>query len=495
MTNVDQEFVNRASHIPGLGLGLSVDVYSPDLGEVMRGLGDDGLSCAYLEVFEAPAPVLSKVRDRWPAIPLAYHADGLWVTEPRFETCYGLRDEMANTVAQLKALNSLWLTQECATKQIAGYAFGTYLPPFLSDVSARVTACNIALIQRQLDDEWSSDSLPAPLFLLETPPLSYFLRGHCSYQEFFREVVSHVSCGLVFDVGHIWTVFRYGPGTRFSSFKQFLKAFLPEFPLERVVQIHLAGLAPHCTHTHRALDSAHSCPLWLDAHGAPIPLELFEGLDLILADARLASLRGLALEVDTKDPALIRQEFEDFRRRFEWWKPTESWSKAVADGNRQHVSCAPPVAPLHKDIENLVCHYDAYIREVTGRSAVGSDRQLCEPNCDAAATIGYYVQDYLPHEILEWGGNIREMFPKTMQIVNQEGVLLDDFVQWWFDSPRTAHDPYDFFLIKIDQFLSFIAQRLPCALDIARREAEDLQIAYARANEDALSVECVDESA
>ena len=38
MTSTDTEFLRRVSRIPPQGLGLSVDVYSPDLFELMEEL-------------------------------------------------------------------------------------------------------------------------------------------------------------------------------------------------------------------------------------------------------------------------------------------------------------------------------------------------------------------------------------------------------------------------------------------------------------------------
>ena len=153
MTNfgsVDQAFQCRAESIPRLGLGLSVDVYSPNLFMLMdRFLSQEG-GPAYLEIFRATETALRTVRQSIPAIPLTYHGEGLWVTQPDFSVMPYLAEELNEVASQLAILNSPWLNHECATKQMAGYSFGTYLPPMYTAGSARVVADNIALVQEEL---------------------------------------------------------------------------------------------------------------------------------------------------------------------------------------------------------------------------------------------------------------------------------------------------------------------------------------------------------
>jgi hypothetical protein len=77
------------------------------------------------------------------------------------------------------------------------------------------------------------------------PPLTYFACGSVSIPAFFQHIADRASCGLVLDIGHLWTVYRYTGAWRRRSVEQFLAEFLDDFPLERVIEIHVAGLAPH----------------------------------------------------------------------------------------------------------------------------------------------------------------------------------------------------------------------------------------------------------
>ena len=57
--SVERQFERRAAVIPKLGFGLSVDVYSPDLWDLMNRFDGASVRPAYLEIFRAPAAVLS----------------------------------------------------------------------------------------------------------------------------------------------------------------------------------------------------------------------------------------------------------------------------------------------------------------------------------------------------------------------------------------------------------------------------------------------------
>ena len=260
MSTIEQAFHERAGRIPHHGLGLSVDVYQPDLLELAGALDRRGLPYGYLEIFKAAPAALESVRCRLPRTLFAYHAEGLWVTQPHPERLAPFEADLDDTAEQLEILGSHWLNHECAAKQMAGHAFGTYLPALFTRASAAVTAENIARAQQRLDRDGEG-----PLFLLETPPLTYLGFGDLTMPEYFRLVTAQTPCGVVLDVGHVWTVYRYTGAWRRQLLTEFLAEFLDAFPLERVVEIHMAGLA-----MHPSLQDSQAVaepPFWLDAHG------------------------------------------------------------------------------------------------------------------------------------------------------------------------------------------------------------------------------------
>jgi len=478
--SVERQFQRRAEAVPRLGVGLSVDVYSPDLWALMNWFEGQPSSPAYLEIFRAETTALQAVKRSFARMPLAYHGEGLWITQPEFSTSSILERELNDVAAQLNLLSSPWLNHECATKQIAGYSFGTYLPPLYTPESACLVADNIALVQARLDKSREPREGMGPLFLLEMPPLTYFMAGTMEVPEYFRLVCERTACGLVLDIGHLWTVYRYSAARRRSSLEQFVEEFLDKFPMERIIEIHLAGLAVHETAQESQEDRY---PAWIDAHAAPIPGVSWTLLEQVLAHPRLCNLRAMALEVDTKAIDVIVEEFAQAR--------------ALAGATIEQLlkNAAPVPAPIPppphsapQDCQtfagvsrpDLEAEYVRYAKVASGQQP--PEGRLWSATTDDPAGLECYIHRYLPHEILHWGGELTDMFPETCRRLTLQGLSLEEFVPWWFHKARPTEGPYDFFLLKIDRLLEFVSERAPVLVEVARREAATLRAAYEDAN-------------
>jgi uncharacterized protein (UPF0276 family) len=478
---VQENFQCRLRAIPPQGIGLSVDVYSPDLFELVKELRRRGLQPGYLEVFKATTIALTTVRQAVPDIPLAYHGEGLWLTQPDVQESAFFQQDVNEMVTQLNSIQSLWLNHECAMKQMAGYSFGTYLPPLYTPLSAEVVAENIATVQQAMDRQGSRTDGRAPLFLLEVPPLTYFAAGSISISHFFRLVTTLVPCGLVLDIGHLWTIYRYTAAYRRISLERFVREFLDEFPLERVVEIHVAGLA--CHESVGEPEGSEGLPEWIDAHAAPIPSILFTMLEQVLAHPNLVSLRGMALEVDTKSIEMIVEEYAETVRRFSFLV-----QQVIDRGRTIEQSTERTSRPA--TVQGPVCQFDRLqLRDDYARYAqiISGQIPITGPEWQdmaiEATGLTRYRTSYLPHEILHWGGDLAEMFPQTCRVLAERGIRLTEFVAFWFRSPRPLTHSYDFFLLKIERFLEFVTERTPDARVCAEQESEMLRLAYAQANE------------
>lgn len=484
-----REFMRRLRAIPVHGLGLSVDIHAPDLISLRRSLQARQVPPAYLEIFRTTPLALASVRREVGDDLLTYHGEGLWVTQPEMADCTTFRQEISETAAHLLILQSAWLNHECATKYLAGYHYGTYLPPLYTPSCATVVADNTRLVQYLLDQQCRLANGSTPLVLLEMPPLTYFVAGTMSIPRFFQAVSEQVSCGLVLDVGHLWTVFRYSGAHRAMSLTRYVEVFLNEFPLERVVEIHIAGLAIHEPHRTLALQPRGDkrddvLPAWIDAHAAPIPAVLFDMLDQILAHPQLTSLKGLALEVDTKPVELIVEEFAEFSRRYgPLFHQLGNAEQAVPESEVHSGLEEPkltPVAPW------LGAVYDHYACVLAGKTEpVGEE---WTQDMASLHELDVYRSVYLPHEILHWGGEVEDMFVESCRRLSARDVSLDGFVTFWFREPRPFSGTYDFFLLKVDRFVEFVHEVAPELRGIVEKEAEELRRAYCYANEPGIPV-------
>lgn len=487
MMDVQSEFEERVNRIPVHGLGLSVDVYTPDLFDLAETLSNQGVEVDYFEIFQASLTALRSVKHRLPDRRLAYHGEGLWITQPEFSDEQRHKDTIAEVSDQLHALNSAWLNIECATKQMSGYSFGTYLPPLHTELGARMAAKNLREGQQLIDHDFRALGVPAPLLLVEMPPLTYLAYGSHSIPSFYERITREAACGLVLDIGHLWTVYRYTAAWRGRSLDQFTEQFLAAFPLERVVEIHVAGLGNHTAQmgAHRPADDKSGIPRWIDAHGEPIPSLLFDMLQQVLESERLINLKGVALEVDTKPIPEIVSEFRWFRNRFGpsfarrlQFSTSENLLRPMT--GQKAVNHFEPVTDGEKT--RLVHEYQRYALVMTGQLEPSVLRQRADTEINVE-DLAYYRRVYLPNEILHWGGELVDMFPHTNRLLNDAGVPPMDFVTFWFNRPRTHRTPYDFFLLKIEYFLEFVSTTLPAAFPMASCEADALRAGYDAANQ------------
>ena len=484
VSSLEKEFSRRLEQVPAHGMGLSVDVYSPDLTSLLGALHQCQAKPAYLEIFRAAPAALAAVRRQVQSSLLAYHGEGLWLTQPETFDNPSFVQEVCEVAGHLQTLDSAWLNHECATKYIAGYSYGTYLPPLYTESSASVVAENVMLIQDLLDRHCRLNNGASPLVLLEMPPLTYFVAGTLAIPTFFCLVTQWASCGLVLDVGHLWTVFRYSGAWRTTTLAQFVDNFLRQFPMHRIVEIHVAGLAIHESSVagcSQLVDRENSnvLPAWTDAHAAPIPPVLFEILDQVLSHPRLTGLRGLALEVDTKPIPLIVEEFVRFSARY---GSVLAPMKKEGEGTQENGYELLPRAPLSDSVKHeLEAAYERYARVAAGRSEPEGPEWSLPVAC--ADELDAYRSTYLPYEILSWGGQVDAMFPQSCRRLEERGVPLSRFVPFWFRRPRMLSGSYDFFLVKIERFVEFVLEEAPDLASVVEQEANELRRAYDHANE------------
>ena len=185
------------------GLGLSVDIHAPDLISLRRSLQERQVPPTYLECSVRHHGLGSARKEAGDGL-LTYHGEGLWVTQPEMVDSTALVQEISETADHLLILQSAWLNHECATKYLAGYHYGTYLPPLYTPLCAKVVADNTRLIQHLLDQQCRLANGSTPLVLLEMPPLTYFVAGTMSIPRFFRASANKLP------VGWFWTWAIFG---------------------------------------------------------------------------------------------------------------------------------------------------------------------------------------------------------------------------------------------------------------------------------------------
>jgi uncharacterized protein (UPF0276 family) len=406
--------------LPRLGVGLSTDFYFPPLEELLAALQASSLRPDYIEIFRGKTEDLERARrEIVPSdIPLSYHGDALWYTEPAFPHSPAYQRETCRANRHLDALGSPWIIHECARKTLAGRTFGYYLPPVLDPSVARVIRDNALLLQSRLRGR---------TLLIEIPPFPFFSMGSLSPGDFFRTILEGTSLGMGLDIGHAMTAFRIEQP--FFVPQDFAGWIRDTFPLEHVVEIHAGGLS---------MSGEPLSPDFWDDHRVRIPDLLWECLEAVLVLCPFPALRGAALEVDNKDIPTVVEEFGRFRQIVDpAWPESRPDGRIALDRGRAMPSGEGQHCGIHvtETLDNLLLETLLEGRPVSPEITRGDP--------------ALYRNRIYAEEIWEFGGYLPDIFPRTIESVEKFlGNPRQDFVDFFHTIAFSEFDPYDYLRTK-----------------------------------------------
>jgi len=246
----------------GVGLGLRRDMAEETLAHRAQINFLELVPENYMGVGGRAREVLN---DAATAFPLISHGVNLSI---------GSTDELNfDYLKQLKTLldeyNIPWFSDHLCFSSIEG----SYLHDLLPLPFSRSTVKHIVERVKRVQD-----FVGRPFLLENISFYMYLPDGDLTEGEFITEILEQADCGLLLDVNNVY-VNAVNHGFDASS-------FLDTLPLERVVQMHIAG--------HKK-----GKELTIDTHGSPIIEPVYELLDAVL---RKTSVCGVLLERDQNFP-------------------------------------------------------------------------------------------------------------------------------------------------------------------------------------------------
>jgi len=197
---------------------------------------------------------IAQLRHLSERFPISVHGVGLSIG--------GAGDLDRDHLARLKHLMS-WLNPASFSEHLAwsthdSHFFNDLLPlPYTQKTFARVAA-HINQVQETVGRQ----------MLLENPS-SYlgFADSTMSETAFLRELVTKTGCGLLLDVNNVFV--------SATNLKTSPQAYIDDFPLHAVGEIHLGG--------HDEDEDETGAPLLIDSHGKPVVDPVWSLLDYTLA--------------------------------------------------------------------------------------------------------------------------------------------------------------------------------------------------------------------
>jgi len=283
-----EPFAQRVAKLPRLGIGISTEFGARAAGGLdvveLRRARPDLLD--FLEVGcdldrGAEADARAWAAEGWPT---TYHFLDLNLEE-RESLCPEWIDA---TRTAARALGAAWLCGDAGLWHLGprDRGHGVLLPPVLCAESALEMADNVRALREASGFEVLPENPPAHVYLGELHLLDYFAR-----------VADAADCGLLLDVAHL-AIYQRATGRTATD-------GLDGFPLERVVEVHVAG----------GSEFRHAGRVFVDDDHGPEPLaDTWHILENVLPRAR--NLRAVVYECERNAPEAVLPTFERLRAVF-----------------------------------------------------------------------------------------------------------------------------------------------------------------------------------
>lgn len=271
-----------------IGVGLRSTHYEHILSEHPDVAWFEVLSDNYMNTRGRPLAFLDRIAARYP---VALHGVGLSIGSLAPLD----RDYLAGLRALRERVQARWVSDHIAWTGLGGrYGHDLYPVPFTEECLRHV-ARRVCQVQ---------DYLEAPLVLENPSTYLEFAGATLSEAEFIAALLDETGAGLLLDINNVYVnVHNHG----FDA-----HAYLRRLPLERVVQMHVAG------HSESAVIDAqgHAVTQLIDTHSGPVAPEVWA---LFEAAVRLGARAPVLLEWDADIPefAVVHAEALAARRHIE----------------------------------------------------------------------------------------------------------------------------------------------------------------------------------
>jgi len=248
----------------GVGVGLRTAHYREILEHLPRVDWFEVLSDNYLHTRGRPLEILDQIAERYP---LVMHGVSLSIgsTDP-------LDHDYLRQLKQLRdRIGARWVSDHLCWTGVTGRNTHDLLPLPFSEEALLHVARRVREVQ---------DFLQAPLVLENPSSYLEFAGTPLREWEFLKGVVELADCGILLDVNNVYVSAK---NHGFSA-----EEYVRNVPLDRVVQIHVAGHTDYGTHV-------------IDSHVGPVPDPVWQ----LLARVReLGADAPVLLEWDSDIPAL-----------------------------------------------------------------------------------------------------------------------------------------------------------------------------------------------
>jgi uncharacterized protein (UPF0276 family) len=180
---------------------------------------------------------------------------------------------LAQAKKHIEQVDSPWFAQDCAYcfwQESFGYSsqFAYFIPPILNKASLALAIDRVKEVQ---------EAVARPV-AIEPPPVT-FIAGTIPVLDFFAEVTDKTDCAILLDMGHLVSYEMAGSMPMLES--------LANFPVERVIELHVAG---------GKLMQGEQDSIYIDAHEKNVLDETWAMFDELLP--KLPQVKAVCFECE-----------------------------------------------------------------------------------------------------------------------------------------------------------------------------------------------------
>ncbi len=276
---------NQLDTLPTLGIGASLSLSSdPDPVSLVRAKGGPSF-VEYSGLVDVDEVIDDVDKIRAAGAPVLFHPSYI-----NFCGSYPNSNAwLEATSKHIEAVESPWFAQDvayCFWEEAAAYStsLGYFIPPPFNQASLQLAVERVKEVQAKV-------SVPVAV---EPPPVM-FITGSMPLFSFFGSLAKQTDCAILLDMGHLVSY-------EMASGRSVLDA-IDELPVERVIEVHIAG---------GRLKERAAGPIYVDAHECAIVDQTWLMLETMLP--RLPNVKAVCYECEGVKENTVLTTLERIRK-------------------------------------------------------------------------------------------------------------------------------------------------------------------------------------
>jgi uncharacterized protein len=271
--------------LPTLGVGASLSLSSdPDPVSLVKAKGGPSF-VEYSGIVDVDVVIDEVEKIRAAGAPVLFHPSYI-----NFCGSYPNSNAwLAATSKHIEAVASPWFAQDCAYcfwEEGPGYStqLGYFIPPLFNQKSLELAVERVKEVQAKV-----------PVTVAIEPPPVAFIAGAMPLFSFFGSLAKQTDTAILLDMGHLVSY-------EMASGRNVLDA-IDELPVERVIEVHIAG---------GRLKDGESGPIYVDAHECAIADETWQMFEEMLP--RLPNVKAVCYECEGVNESTVLSTLKRIRK-------------------------------------------------------------------------------------------------------------------------------------------------------------------------------------